>query len=65
MLETHRFTVLTVHGTVKPSCPLSRKTAPEHNGSTSMLDGGDVVLWVILSISLPPNTVDAKAPDFI
>lgn len=73
MLETHaslfllfwKFSYFTVHGTVKPSCPLSRKTAPEHNGSTSMLDGGDVVLWVILSISLPPNTVDAKASDFI
>lgn len=65
MLETHaslfllfwKFSYFTVHGTVKPSCPLSRKTAPEHNGSTSMLDGGDVVLWVILSISLPPNSV--------
>lgn len=52
-----KFSYFTVHGTVKPSCPLSRKTAPEHNGSTSMLDGGDVVLWVILSISLPPNSV--------
>lgn len=36
---------------------LSRKTAPQHNISTSVVDCGDGVLWVTLSISLPPNTV--------
>ncbi len=42
---------LTVHGpvhrpfdVVQLSCPLSRKTPPKHNVSTSMFDG---VLWVI------------------
>ncbi len=47
--------------------PLSRKTPPKHNVSTSMFDGGDGVLWVIGSIPPPPNTtswVDAKELDF-
>ncbi len=54
---------LTVHGPVhRPfnaeqlSCPLSRKTPPKHNVSTSMFDGGDGVLGVIGSIPPPPNT---------
>ncbi len=65
---------LTVHGpvhrpfdVVQLSCPLSRKTPPKHNVSTSMFDGGDGVLGVIGSISPPPNTVswvDAKELDF-
>ncbi len=49
--------------TVQLSCPLSRKTPPKHNVSTSMFDGGDGVLGVIGSIPPPPNTaswVDAK-----
>ena len=51
----------------RSSCPLSRETPPKQNVSTSMLDGGDGVLGVIVSISLPPNTacrVDAKDCDF-
>uniref|UniRef100_A0AAY5L455 MHC class I-like antigen recognition-like domain-containing protein n=1 Tax=Esox lucius TaxID=8010 RepID=A0AAY5L455_ESOLU len=55
---------LKVHGlvhrpfdAVKLSCPLSRKTPPKHNVSTSMFDGGDGVLWVIGSIPPPRNTV--------
>ncbi len=65
---------LTVHGpvhrpfdAVQLSCPLSRKTPPKHNVSTSMFDGGDGVLRVIGSIPPPPNTaswVDAKELDF-
>ncbi len=65
---------LMVHGpvhrpfdAVQLSCPLSRKTAPKHNVSTSMFDGGDGVLGVIGSIPPPPNTaswVDAKELDF-
>ncbi len=61
---------LTVHGPVhRPfdgvqlSSPLSRKTPPKHNVSTSMFDGGDGVLGVIGNIPPPPNTmswVDAK-----
>ncbi len=54
---------LTVHGTVhhpfgavQLSCPLSRKTPPNHNVSTSMFDGRDDVLGVIGSIPPPPNT---------
>ncbi len=46
---------LTVHGpvhrpfdVVQLSCPLSRKTPPKHNVSTSMFDGGDGVLGVIV-----------------
>ncbi len=46
---------LTVHGpvhrpfdAVQLSCPLSRKTPPKHNVSTSMFDGGDGVLGVLL-----------------
>ncbi len=46
---------LTVHGpvhhpfdTVQLSYPLSRKTPPNYNVSTSMFDGGDGVLGVIL-----------------
>ncbi len=64
---------LTVHGpvhrpfdAVQLYCPLSRKTPPKHNVSTSMFDGGDGVLGVIGSIP-PPNTaswVDAKEFDF-
>ncbi len=57
------FNALTVHGpvhhpfnAVKSSCPLSRKTPLKHKVSTSMFDGGDGVLGVIVSISLPPNT---------
>lgn len=34
-------------------CTLSRKTDPNHNASTYMIDGGDDVLWVILSVSPP------------
>ncbi len=50
------------------SCPvpLSRKTLPKHNVSTSMFDGGDGVLGVIDNPP-PPNTaswVDAKELDF-
>ena len=66
--------VLTVHGPIQPpldavksSCPLSRETPPKHNVSTSMLDGGDGVLGVIV-ISLSPNTasqVDAKELDLV
>ncbi len=41
---------------VTSSCPLSRKTPPKHNVSTSMFDGGDGVLGVIGSIPPPPNT---------
>ncbi len=48
---------LMVHGpvhrpfdAVQLSCPLSRKTHPKHNVSTSMFDGGDGVLGVIGSI---------------
>ncbi len=36
---------------VQLSCPLSRKTPPKHNASTSMFDGGDGVLGVIGSNS--------------
>lgn len=49
LLETHRFTVLTVlevlvqdfrvHGTVKPSCPLSRKTAPNMFPPPCLMEG--------------------------
>ncbi len=53
---------LTVHGpvhhtfdAVQLSCPLSRKTPPKHNVSTSMFDSGDGVLWVIGSIPPLPN----------
>ncbi len=65
---------LMVHGpvhrpfdAVQLSCPLSRKTPPKHNVSTSMFDSGDGVLGVIGSIPPPPNTaswVDAKELDF-
>ncbi len=65
---------LMVHGpihrpfdAVQLSCPLSRKTPPKHNVSTSMFDGGDGVLGVIGSIPPPPNTaswVDVKELDF-
>ncbi len=41
---------------VQLSCPLSRKTPPKHNASTSMFDGGHGVLGVIGSIPPPPNT---------
>ncbi len=61
---------LTVHGpihrpfdAVQLSCPLSRKTPPKHNVSTSMFDGGDGVLGFLGIIPPPPNTVswvDAK-----
>ncbi len=58
------FNALAVHGSVhRPfdavqlSCPLSRKTPPKHNVSTSMFDGGDGVLGVRGSIPPPPNTV--------
>ncbi len=49
---------------VQLSCPLSRKTPPKHNVSTSMFDG---VLGVLGSIPPPPNTtswVDAKELNF-
>ena len=49
---------------VESSCTLGRETAPKHNVSTSMLDGGD---GVIFSIHPPPNAasqVDAKEFDF-
>ncbi len=65
---------LLVHGpvhrpfnAVQLSCPLSRKTPPKHNISTSMFDSGDGVLGVIGSIHPPPNTaswVDTKEVDF-
>ncbi len=65
---------LTVHGPVhRPfdlvqlSCPLSRKTPPKHNVSTSMFDGGDGIFGVIDSIPPPWNTVSwvyAKELDF-
>ncbi len=54
---------VTVHGSVhhpfevQLSCPLSRKTPPKQNVSTSMFDGGDGVLGVRGSIPPPPNTV--------
>ncbi len=41
---------------VQFSGPLSRKTPPKYNVSTSMFDGGDGVLGVIGSIPPPPNT---------
>ncbi len=55
---------LMVHGhvyrpfdAVQLSCPLSRKTAPKHNISTSMFDGENGgVLGVMGSIPPPPNT---------
>lgn len=37
---------------LKPSCTLSRKTAPKHNVSASVLHCRDGDIWVILSISL-------------
>ena len=43
---------------------LGRETAPKHNVSTSVLDGGDGVIFSILP---PPNAasrVDAKELDF-
>ncbi len=43
-------------GAVQLYCPLSRKTPPKHNVSTSMFDGGDGVLGVIGCIRPPPNT---------
>src|SRR4029434_9487705 len=52
---------------VESSCTLGRETAPKHNVSTSMLDGGDGVLGVIFSMLPPPNAasrVDAKELDF-
>src|SRR4029434_9232759 len=33
---------------VESSCTLGRETAPKHNVSTSMLDGGDGVIFSIL-----------------
>lgn len=40
--------------------------APQYNVSTSVLDSGDGVLWVTLSISLPPNTVGSvHATEFL
>ena len=60
----------TLHGPIHSpldaveSCTLGRETAPKHNVSTSMLDGGDGVIFSILP---PPNTasrVDAKELDF-
>ncbi len=64
---------LTVHGpihrpfdAVQLTFPLSRRTSPKDNVSTSMFDGGDGVVGVIGSIP-PPNTaswVDAKELDF-
>ncbi len=60
---------LTVHGpvhrpfdAVQLSCPLSRKTPPKHNISTSMFDGGDGVHGVIGSIPPPPNTANELMP---
>src|SRR4029434_7944704 len=44
-----------------------QRTAPKHNVSTSMLDGGDGVLGVIFSILPPPHAprrVDAKERAF-
>ena len=49
---------------VESSCTLGRETAPKHNVSTSILDGGDGVIFSILP---PPNAasrVDAKELDF-
>src|SRR4029434_7833325 len=45
---------------VESSCTLGSETAPKHNVSTSMLDGGDGVIFSILP---PPNAasrVDAQ-----
>ncbi len=57
------FNALTVHDpvhrpfdAVQLSCPLSRKTPPKHNVSTSMFEDGDGILGVIGSIPPPPNT---------
>ena len=52
---------------VKLTCPLSRGTHPKHHASTSMLDGGDGVLGVMVRIPPPPNTanrIDTKELDF-
>ncbi len=61
------FNALAVNGPVHRSfdavqlfCPLSRKTSPKHNVSTSMFDGGDGVLLGIGSIPPPPRRVDLK-----
>lgn len=48
---------------VKSTSTLSRETIPKHNVSTSVLDGWDSVLGVLVSTSVPPNMtsrVDAK-----
>lgn len=48
---------------VKSPCTLSRETVPKRNVSTSMLDGWDGALGVLVSTSVPPNMtsrVDAR-----
>src|SRR4029434_5877025 len=62
-----RYMAPSIVASMQSSCILGRETAPKHNVSTSMLDGGDGVLGVIFSILPPPNAasrVDAKELDF-
>ena len=49
---------------VESSCTLGRETAPKHNVSTSMLDGGDGVIFSILTLPKAASRVDAKELDF-
>ena len=59
-----RYMAPSIVDAVESSCTLGRETAPKHNVSTSMLDGGDGVIFSILP---PPNAasrVDAKELDF-
>src|SRR4029434_7134471 len=70
-MGANEFQYSTLHGpihspldAVESSCTLGRERAPKHNVSTSMLDGGDGVIFSILP---PPNAasrVDAKELDF-
>ena len=59
----------TVHGPVHPplnamelSRPLGWKAPPKHDVATTMLDGGDGVLWVVLCVLCPPNTASWVEP---
>ncbi len=61
---------LTVHGpvhrpfdVVQRSCPLSRKTPPKHNVSTSTFDGREGVLGVIGSCPLNHSDVHWQTSD--
>lgn len=59
--------VFSTNSAVKLSCTLKRKTALNDTVSISLLDCGDGVHWIILSISFPSNTtgqVGAKELDF-